>query len=545
MECFHDLQLHLQLCGIEVDGSPFVLEEGSASAEHSSLRDDPRSGTAIAGVRWEACLISRDPRGVCLAFGGAKIRAHFLSPKKVTVPVVVQDTKDGTYKLNATLTEAGAHSLQVEIGGKPVCGSPFVLDVNASEPFPEACEVRHFPREFPAFFPTEFLLHLQDRYGNLVIDASARVAVDVGKNKAVVQTQFKDGDWILTVLPLVIDGEMILSVQVNDRPVGLSPLKARLSAAKAFQTFRIKDPTPSDSAWAVRSGQPLAVTFACDTQVGQHLDIEQLKLCLEAPSGKFQRLPAKYAANSWSYEVTFDTFESGVHTLCLHAYHLQIPNTILQVESIGPPCGRACEAWGEGLFRAARQSPAKFQLRARDSNKYPLKSGGALVRVEMLTPSGSTRKTVQVSDMHDGTNEVSYMLAEAGVHQMRVWLGEEELGQSPFEVVVSPGKLHARSCRLTGAGLQQMAAFMTSELCLHLQDQAGNAVEQGAEVVQIEVERGKAEHSLVPEGRSRYKIRLKPLVVKATLMVRILIDGELATGAPLSIEVYPNTRLRL
>jgi hypothetical protein len=128
---------------------------------------------------------------------------------------------------------------------------------------------------------------------------------------------------------------------------------------------------------------------------------------------------------------------------------------------------------------------------------------------------------------------------------MRVWLGEEELGASPFEVVVSPGKLHARSCRLTGAGLPQMAAFMTSELCLHLQDRAGNAVEQGAEVVQIEVERGKAEHSLVPEGRSRYKIRLKPLVVKATLMVRILIDGELATGAPLSIEVYPNTRLRL
>ena len=81
------------------------------------------------------------------------------------------------------------------------------------------------------------------------------------------------------------------------------------------------------------------------------------------------------------------------------------------------------------------------------------------MRVEMLTPSGSTRKTVQVSDMHDGTYEVSYMLTEAGVHQMRVWLGEEELGQSPFEVVVSPGKLHARSCRLTGAGLQQMAAF--------------------------------------------------------------------------------------
>ena len=295
-----------------------------------------------------------------------------------------------------------------------------------------------------------------------------------------------EGGYTIRVIPRML-GAIQVAVEVDGVEAEDSPCTLHASAANAVELFRLHPPAnplvgvpcklrleglKERRIWGQRLLEP-------SPKLSEHFSVQ-----LTSPSGIVTtgnvaqkrgsargNLPVLDKTNPGDFEVAVMCFESGLHTIAL-----SLAGYAVQGDSLTFVASRICaDVEGDGLHRACAGEAARFTLVARAEDGCRLHSGGALVRVEMLTPSGSTRKTVQVSDMHDGTYEVSYMLTEAGVHQMRVWLGEEELGASPFEVVVSPGKPHARSCRLTGAGLQQMAAFTEHRFVLAHSDRSSLA----------------------------------------------------------------------
>ena len=141
--------VHVAVGGAEVEGSPFVLAalpariaDMRALAQSAQLRSavdhieasgDGLHSAAVGG----AALVQLQAKDACalnVAAAGLDLRAWLTSDDGSTdVLVSVSDLGGGLYELGYTPVAAGTARLSVTLDGRPIQGSPFLVDVDEQE----------------------------------------------------------------------------------------------------------------------------------------------------------------------------------------------------------------------------------------------------------------------------------------------------------------------------------------------------------------------------------------------------------------------------
>jgi hypothetical protein len=130
-----DLQLHVDVCGKALVGSPYNLMglPGCASARQSYADLSPLPSPR-AHVPMSVRLITRDGMGYGCEEGGAPLHAT-ISPAGTRFGAVlgIADHLDGTYTVTLLCSISARYSLQVTIGGEAIHGSPYAFSVALEE----------------------------------------------------------------------------------------------------------------------------------------------------------------------------------------------------------------------------------------------------------------------------------------------------------------------------------------------------------------------------------------------------------------------------
>ncbi|XP_067026590.1 E3 ubiquitin-protein ligase TRIM71-like [Acropora muricata] len=75
-------------------------------------------------------VVTRDSEGLQRYQLGDQIKVNILTPKGDHLKTELQDSKDGKYTVTYTPQCDGRHSVEIQVNGQPLTGSPFVVQVH-------------------------------------------------------------------------------------------------------------------------------------------------------------------------------------------------------------------------------------------------------------------------------------------------------------------------------------------------------------------------------------------------------------------------------
>ena len=84
-------------------------------------------------------------------------------------------------------------------------------------------------------------------------------------------------------------------------------------------------------------------------------------------------------------------------------------------------------------------------------------------------------------DLDNGKYHLKYTLLKAGMYMMRVLVGADEIGGSPFVVVCRAGDIAASRCVPSGDGLYKARAREAATVKIVARDTDGHDIQRGGD----------------------------------------------------------------
>ena len=157
--------MHVSLRRQPVAGSPFCVRVLPAGAWAAASHLEPASGPparAMAGQRRSLRVVTHDRWANRCARGGAALRVE----ASHGIHAEADDLGDGTFRVSWFGSAKGSHTLQVSIDGRPVRGSPLIVQVDPAAVRPSRCEASGDLHEIVAGGVALVALRCYDAFGN-------------------------------------------------------------------------------------------------------------------------------------------------------------------------------------------------------------------------------------------------------------------------------------------------------------------------------------------------------------------------------------------
>lgn len=145
--------------------------------------------------------------------------------------------------------------------------------------------------------------------------------------------------------------------------------------------------------------------------------------------------------------------------------------------------------FGPGIVRAVAGRVTAFGIEARDELKNKRLSGGDVFNVKLTLQQSESdgesdaaapiEERAMVTDNGDGTYVARFSCEVAGTYACQVLIGaDEHCGDSPYDVVVLPGPVCAKTSVVSGCGLRRARVGRRAEIVVECLDRFYNRVQR-------------------------------------------------------------------
>ncbi|KAM8820778.1 filamin-C isoform 2-T2 [Eudromia elegans] len=361
------------------------------------------------------------------ASGGPHVAARVLNPSGATTDTYVTDRGDGTYRVDYTPYEEGAHRVEVTYEDVAVPKSPFRVAVA------EGCE------------PSRVRAHGPGLEGGLVGKAN-RFTVETrgagtgglglaieGPSEAKMSCKDnKDGSCSVEYVPFTA-GDYDVNITFGGRAIPGSPF--RVPVKDVVEPGKVKCSGPGLGP-SVRARLPQTFTVDCSAA-----GLAPLEVSVLGPSGLAEPVEVRDNGDG-THKVNYTPATDGPYTVAVKYADQEVPRSPFKIQVVPAHDASKVRASGPGLSASGIPAslPVEFTIDARDA-------GEGLLTVQILDPEGQPKKAA-IRDNGDGTYTVSYVPDVPGRYTITVKYGGDEIPRSPFRILAVPAG-DASKCLVT------------------------------------------------------------------------------------------------
>ena len=479
-----EYELIVKVNSISIKGSPskvFVFNvphpqnciavgEGVQQAEKSKKSKFIVQLTDVAG---EPCITKQE----------VTVVLKCLADNAVAKGTVVSKTA-AIYEASYQPNKSGEHQLFVEVNGKLINGSPFLLLVS-SIPNPQNCKVVGDGVKLaeknkrtkiivqladgdgePCVTRQEVTVALKSTADGLITNASVAKRV----NAAIYEATYQ----------LTRSGTHEIQVKVNSVPIKGSPFPLFVYNIPHPQNCKVLGDGVKQAEKNKESKFTVELADAENELCVTKQEVTTTLKCLADDSATNINLVHITAA---TYEVSYQPNKAGQHELHVAVNDMPIQGSpfALLVSNVPDPFSN-CRAVGEGVTKAVKGINT-FVVQLADADGEPcvteqkvtvaLKSmADGLVTKANVVKAAVTRYKANYQPSVEkaaATYKAIYQCTKTGEHELIVKVNSIPIKGSPFKLFVP----HPQSCKAVGEGVQQAEKNRTSKFIVQLADSAG------------------------------------------------------------------------
>ncbi|XP_017762740.1 PREDICTED: filamin-A-like, partial [Eufriesea mexicana] len=440
--------INVFFAGKLIPGSPFSVNVGSVS-DTKKCKAYGR-GLVPNGVRVqddaEFFIVTKDAGE---EVPGVKV----IGPGGVSQPVQITKVDPKTYKCNYTPTKEGRHVVMITYGGKNIDKSPFEVNVG---PYIELA-IRAFGAG----------LHggIVDQTAKFIIDTKRETsglgfAIE-GPSKAKIFCHDNgDGTAVISYLPTA-PGRYAVHIRCNNEDIPKSPYIANILPKADFDVDKVEVYGPGVQAESLPSGKQ--TNFTVDvSKAGQ----APLEVIVQDAHGR--DVPVRLDDNhDGTVQCRYTPTTGSNHIIMVIYGGVDTKHSPYRVKVEAPLNPAMISAFGPGLEKGVKSNtPTHFNVDCREA-------GPGELRATILNSKGR-EIPLSLTDNHDGTYTVAYIVPEPGYYQIHFTYGGLKVPQCPLTVHVQP---HVDVSKFKVDGLARTAPVNSLQQFRVITQDAGKAAD--------------------------------------------------------------------
>ncbi|XP_062843022.1 filamin-B isoform X2 [Trichomycterus rosablanca] len=362
--------------------------------------------------------------------GGKHIKAQIKNPSGSSTDCAIADQGDGTYKVEYTPFEKGAHAVEVLYDETPVPKSPFQVVVG------DGCDPTRVVAKGPGL--EEALTDKPNKFSIITRGAGIGglgIAVEGPSESKMSCKDNKDGSCNVEYTPYV-PGVYDVNITYGGQPIPGSPFKVPVKDIVDSSKVKLAGPGLSSG---VRAKIPQSFTVDC-SKAG----IAPLSVAVTGPKGVAE--PVEITDNGdGTHTAAYTPSVEGPYSVAVKYAEEEIPRSPFKLRVLPTHDASKVCASGPGLTSGLPASlPVEFTIDAKDA-------GEGQLSVQITDQDGKPKKA-SIQDNQNGTYKVSYVPDKVGRYTIVIKYGGDEIPTSPYKVrATTTGD--ASKCTVTGPGI--------------------------------------------------------------------------------------------
>ncbi|XP_069025647.1 filamin-B isoform X3 [Embiotoca jacksoni] len=368
--------------------------------------------------------------------GGDHVKAEVRNPSGALTDCVVTDNADGTYGVEYTPFENGAHSVQVLYDDTPVPKSPFRVSVS------EGCDPSRVVATGPGL---QRALTDQPNNFNIITRGAGigglGITVEGPSESKMSCKDNKDGSCSVEYVPFT-PGLYDVNITYGGEHIPGSPFKVAVKDVVDSSKVKVSGPGVASG---VRANIPQSFTVDC-----RKAGVAPLAVAVTGPKGVAE--PAEVKDNGdGTHTVSYTPTAEGPHTVSLKYGEEDVPRSPFKFRVLPTHDASKVRASGPGLTSGVPASfPVEFNIDAKDAGHGQLSV--------LITDPDSKPKQPSIHDNGDGTYQVSYIPDRTGRYTIVIKYGGDDIPASPYRVrAMASGD--ASKCTVSGPGVGPTVAI--------------------------------------------------------------------------------------
>ncbi|KAM9362097.1 filamin B a [Symphorus nematophorus] len=368
--------------------------------------------------------------------GGDHIKAEVKNPSGALTDCVVTDNADGTYGVEYTPFENGAHSVQVLYDDTPVPKSPFKVSVT------EGCDPSRVVATGPGLQQA-----LTDKPNNFdIITRGAGIGglgitVEGPSESKMSCKDNKDGSCSVEYVPFT-PGLYDVNITYGGEHIPGSPFKVPVKDVVDSSKVKVSGPGVGSG---VRANIPQSFTVDC-----RKAGVAPLAVAVNGPKGLAE--PVDVTDNrDGTHLVSYTPSVEGPYSVDVKYAEEEVPRSPFKFRVLPTHDASKVRASGPGLTSGVPASfPVEFNIDAKDAGQGQLSV--------LITDQDGKPKQPTIHDNGDGTYRVSYIPDRTGRYTIVIKYGGDDIPASPYRVrATATGD--ASKCTVTGPGVGPTVAI--------------------------------------------------------------------------------------
>ena len=432
-----------KVAGTEIPGSPFEVRVVDPSQCSVQMKDPPAGQPLTANMPASLTVMASEAN-----LGGVIAEVTRPGSSKADKLNLVPEG-DGVNIATFLPVEIGEYKISVVCAEEDIQGSPILIV--ASDP--GKCE---FLDAFPSYAQVDKPCNLR-----LSVKGAGSGAIEVHSSQsniiAIASESIQPDQYSIQLTPHSV-GEACIDVKWKDVSITPTPCTVRVCDATKCSAYG-----PGLTAGQGKSTKPFEFTVQTEGAGEGELVVK--------PKGHEATYAALVSeAGNGTYNVSFTTYEVGVHTIDILWGDVHIPNSPFKVDFVKVGDASQFTVTGDGLKEAVALSPAKCLLVGPTSGLLQ----GHILQVELsndqfksqtvnrdkFDPKCGSAVHVCVTDNDNGSYTVEYAVPSAGTYSLSITSDGNHIPGSPFKVnalaassVPSP---MAEVCKVFGKSMENM-----------------------------------------------------------------------------------------
>ncbi|XP_074525668.1 filamin B a [Halichoeres trimaculatus] len=368
--------------------------------------------------------------------GGDHIKAEVKNPSGALTDCVVTDKGDGTYGVEYTPFENGAHSIQVLYDDTPVPKSPFRVSVT------EGCDPSRVVASGPGL---QKALTEKPNNFNIVTRGAGigglGITVEGPSESKMSCKDNKDGSCSVEYTPFT-PGLYDVNITYGGEHIPGSPFKVPVTDVVDPNKVKVSGPGVGSG---VRANIPQSFTVDC-----RKAGVALLAVAVTAPKNMAEPVEVKDNGDG-THSVSYTPSVEGPYSVAVKYAEEDVPRSPFKFRVLPTHDASKVRASGPGLTTGVPASfPVEFNIDAKDA-------GQGQLSVLITDPDGKPKQPT-IHDNGDGTYRVSYIPDRTGRYTIVIKYGGDDIPASPYRVRVTASG-DASKCTVTGPGVGPTVAI--------------------------------------------------------------------------------------
>ncbi|KAF7664185.1 hypothetical protein LDENG_00185990 [Lucifuga dentata] len=359
--------------------------------------------------------------------GGDHLKAEVRNPSGAQTDCTVTDNKDGTYNVEYTPYEKGAHNIQVLYDDTPVPKSPFRVSVS------EGCDPSRVVATGPGLQQG-----LSDKPNNFnIITRGAGIGglgitVEGPSESKMSCKDNKDGSCSVEYVPFTA-GLYDVNITYGGEHIPGSPFKVPVKDVVDSSKVKVSGPGVGSG---VRANIPQSFMVDC-----RKAGVAPLAVAVAAPKGVAEPVEVEDNGDG-THTVSYTPSVEGPYSVAVKYADEDVPRSPFKFRVLPTHDASKVRASGPGLTSGVPASfPVEFNIDAKDAGQGQLSV--------LITDQDGKPKRASIHDNGNSTYSVSYIPDRMGRYTIVIKYGGDDIPASPYRVRATASG-DASKCTVTG-----------------------------------------------------------------------------------------------